>query len=237
MAEEPTAASTSSTSATEPARCCTSRRVALFDSAALAALLGVATTTTTTIPNGAAWAAYIDPSTDMPKITARAYLDVKIGDDGGSDGKGRIVVGLFGEAMPRATENFLRLCKSNAYAGTNFYRVLSNYTIQGGAIGDATGKTSNSESFEPDNYNIKHTIPGLVSCVRSGVGGTGGSADSRFFVNTVGDAMWADDRYAAFGVVEPESMDFILSKIDKVKVKPPQNRPIVDVDIVESGVL
>jgi peptidyl-prolyl cis-trans isomerase B (cyclophilin B) len=148
-------------------------------------------------------AAYIDPTIDSPKVTKRVYLDVQIGDKPSE----RLVIGLFGELMPRAVENFDKLCAGNSYAGTTFYRVLSGNTIQGGAIGDPTGKSGQSafgSPFEPDNYNLKHTKTGLVSAVR----GIGGAADSRFFINCNADAGWADDRYAAFGIVE-EGLDFV----------------------------
>ena len=159
------------------------------------------------------------------------------------------------------------------YAGTTFYRVISDVTVQGGAIdGGKSGKTGKSSSlhdgnpFEPDNYDLKHSTLGLVSMVR----GVGGSVDSRFFINTAPgefiyqdcsilfqdnhsktslpispllfrfffqkDAGWADDRYAAFGIVE-EGMDFISAKMNKVKVQPPSNTPIDPIRIVKSGVL
>jgi peptidyl-prolyl cis-trans isomerase B (cyclophilin B) len=179
-------------------------------------------------------AAYIDPNS--LKVTSRVYLDVQLPNEESSH---RIVIGLFGEAMPRAAENFRKLCADSSYAGSTFYRVIGDITVQGGAIGDDTGKTGtssyeNGAPFEPDNFNILHNRSGLVSMVR----GVGGGVDSRFFINMAEDSGWADDRYAAFGVVEVEdgSMD-IVHKIEKVKVKPPQNRPIVPVEIVASGVL
>jgi peptidyl-prolyl cis-trans isomerase B (cyclophilin B) len=176
-------------------------------------------------------AAYLDPSLEMPRITKRVYLDVQVGEQAVD----RLVVGLFGELMPRTTENFEALCRDNSYAGTTFYRVISSITIQGGAIGDATGKTGRSSfagaPFEPDNFDLKHSVAGLVSAVR----GIGGAVDSRFFITLSDDAGWADDRYAAFGIIQ-EGMD-IVRKIDRVDVKPPQNRPTVAVKIVASGVL
>jgi peptidyl-prolyl cis-trans isomerase B (cyclophilin B) len=175
-------------------------------------------------------AAYIDPLVDLPKVTSRVYIDVQIGERE----TGRLVIGLFGDLTPRLTENFSTLCKGNAYAGTSFYRVVSDFTIQGGAVGDPTGKTGQSAfgaPFEPDNFNLKHTKAGLVSAVR----GVGGAVDSRFFVNCKDDAGWADDRYAAFGIVE-EGLDFV-KKIEKVDVQPPQNRPKVEVKILASGVI
>ena len=179
-------------------------------------------------------AAYLDPNSEMPKITQQVYLDVEIDQGKEEKKKGRLVIGLFGELMPRTTQNFETLAKDNAYAGTTFYRVLSDFSIQGGAIGDPTGKTGKSaygEPFEPDNFNLKHTKAGLVSAVR----GIGGAIDSRFFINCLDDAGWADDRYAAFGIVQ-EGMDFV-KEIEKVNVKPPQNKPTSDVTIVASGLL
>jgi cyclophilin family peptidyl-prolyl cis-trans isomerase len=176
-------------------------------------------------------AAYIDA--DTVKITQRVFLDVQIGDQAPPQ---RIVIGLFGEATPRLVENFTTLCRQNAYAGTTFYRVLSDYSIQGGAIGDVSGKSGKSASgnavLEPDNFDILHNKAGLVSMVRN----MGGLVDSRFFITCVNDAGWADDRYAAFGIVEEGSMN-VVHDIEKVKVKPPQNSPTVPVQIVASGVL
>jgi peptidyl-prolyl cis-trans isomerase B (cyclophilin B) len=197
-------------------------------------------------------AAYIDPNRDMPAITKRVYLDVQIGnDDDGNGGlvhpKGRIVIGLFGDLLPRTVGNFVSLCEQNAYAGTNFYRVLSDYCVQGGAIGDASGKTGRSsftdgKPFEPDNYDIRHTKSGIVSMVR----GLDGSVDSRFFIQGSGSGDSGgvfDDRYAAFGIVLQDNgdgggdgMDFVR-RIEKVDVQPPKNIPKVDVKIIASGVL
>jgi len=99
--------------------------------------------------------------------------------------------------------------------------------------------------FKPDNYNIKHTKEGLVSMVRT----KDGSIDSRFFIQTEEDAGWADDRYAAFGIVLEEDngeedkggvggsgMD-LVRRISNVDVKPPQNYPKDPVMIVGCGII
>ena len=178
-------------------------------------------------------AAYIDPNTAPLAVTKRAYLDVQIGDNA----PGRIVIGLYGEVLPKTTENFSKLAESNSYADTLFYRVISDRSIQGGAIGDPfkgrSGKSAfeGGEPFVPDSFNIQHTKAGLVSAVRT----VDGKADSRFFIQTADDGGWADDRYAAFGIVE-EGMD-LVSKIEKLDVQPPQNAPKVPVKIVKSGIL
>jgi cyclophilin family peptidyl-prolyl cis-trans isomerase len=157
----------------------------------------------------------------------------------------RLVIGLFGDAMPRTAENFRALCtnaEGPSYAGSTFYRVLSDMSIQGGAIGSATGKAGTSaldggKPFAPDNFSILHTKVGLVSAVR----GVNGEVDSRFFVQTEADAGWADGRYAAFGVVlegegDSGGMD-LVRRISKVDVKPPQNSPKEAVTIVGCGIL
>ena len=122
---------------------------------------------------------------------------------------------------------------------------LSGNSIQGGAIGDPTGKTGKSSRLEngmpfpPDNYSVRHTKAGLVSAVRSN---TNGDIDSRFFVQTEDDAGWADGRYAAFGIILDDDggmdkgMD-IVRRISRVDVKAPQNSPKEPVTIVGCGVL
>lgn len=181
-------------------------------------------------------ASYIDPATEPPTITKRVYLDVSFDNVKGEPTTGRIVIALYGEAMPKTVDNFATLCASNAYAGTTFYRVISGFSIQGGAIGDATGKTGqssleNGKGFEPDNYNIKHTKTGIISMVK----GLDGVVDSRFFINVNDNSGWGDDRYAAFGIVE-KGLD-IIKQIELVPVQPPKNGPKSTVKIVASGVV
>ena len=215
--------------------------------------------TTAVFVGQSAHASYIDPKTSPPDITKRVFIDVSIN---GKD-EARIEIGLFGELMPRTVDNFAKLFESNSYAGTNFYRVISDLSIQGGAIGDPSGKTGQSaleggQPFEPDNFNLKHTKEGLVSAVR----GLDGRIDSRFFISCNDDGGreaqrqlgwdltdhgishhsfllrpgWADDRYAAFGIVLGQGMD-VVRRIEKVPVKPPKNSPETEVKILRSGAL
>ena len=202
------------------------------------ATIGLISTVTSSLVSNplSSYASYIDPTTDSPKITKRVFLDVVYNNEKGEEQKGRLVIGLYGDIMPKTVDNFVTLCSFNAYGGTTFYRVVSDFSIQGGAVGDPTGKTGkssleNGQSFEPDNYNIKHTKAGLLSMVRS----PSGNVDSRFFINTKDNGGWGDDRYAAFGIVE-EGMD-LVKKIEMVPVSPPKNSPKNDVRIVASGVL
>ena len=73
-----------------------------------------------------------------------------------------------------------------------------------------------------------------------------GGVDSRFFIQLQEDAGWADDRYAAFGIVL-DSLDdnsssttnsmAVVEALEKVPVQPPKNNPKEPVTIVASGVL
>ena len=63
----------------------------------------------------------IDPSTALPTITDKVFLEVQLA----NDEPRRLVIGLFGQAMPQVTENFRTLCTNSegpSYKGSSFYR-------------------------------------------------------------------------------------------------------------------
>jgi peptidyl-prolyl cis-trans isomerase B (cyclophilin B) len=193
-----------------------------------------------------ATAAYIDPVISPPIITNKVYMDIEYvvptAGDTNTKQTGRLIIGLYGQTMPKTVQNFVTLCQSQAYAGTNFYRIISEYSIQGGAVGDVSksGKSGQSSleggvPFEPDNFTIKHSTKGLVSMVKATSGSSSGGVDSRFFIQLQDDAGWADDRYAAFGIVL-EGMD-LVDTLKTLPVQPPKNNPKQEVNIVGCGVL
>lgn len=141
----------------------------------------------------------IDPSTDEPEITDKIYIDFSLSTSPSSK---RIIVGLYGNLLPKVVSNFKNLCTSS-YTDTFIYRIVPGLTIQLGDTLNNKGKTgkssfTNEDSFTPDNFRIKHTIPGIVSMVKR----TDGTVDSRFFITTrPGDSMYLDGKYAGFGRV------------------------------------
>lgn len=112
--------------------------------------------------------------------------------------RGRVVVGLFGEAAPTTVANFLSYVDAGFYDGTIFHRVLPAFMIQGGGF-DADLERVPTEA--PVGLEIipglEHTA-GIVSMAR--ISGEPHSATSQFFI-CVAEAPQLNGSYAAFGKV------------------------------------
>ncbi|KAF7143593.1 hypothetical protein RHSIM_Rhsim05G0061800 [Rhododendron simsii] len=148
------------------------------------------------------------------EITHRVYLEVDID----KQRVGRIVIGLYGQVVPKTVENFRALCtgelgksasgKALHYKGTLFHRIIPGFMIQGGDIIRSDGKGSQSiygGTFPDENFKIKHSHAGVVSMVNSGPDSNG----SQFFITTV-KASWLDGEHVVFGKVI-EGMDAVYA--------------------------
>ena len=138
-------------------------------------------------------------------ITQKVFFDLQID---GQDA-GRIVVGLYGNAVPETVKNFATLAQGTAgttadgvplsYKGSVFHRVIPGFMAQGGDFTRGDGKGGESiygAKFNDENFLLEHSKPYQLAMANSGPNTKG----SQFYI-TFDPMPHLDGKHVVFGEV------------------------------------
>jgi len=151
--------------------------------------------------------------------------------------KGTFTIGLFGNTVPKTVKNFEAFATKGhegyKYEGTKFHRVVKKFMFQGGDVFKGKGHPEGhegggrisiyGETFDDENFLVKHAGPGFVSMTNSGPN----SNNCQFFITTRA-TQFLDGRHVAFGKVV--SNLGLLTLIEEQEVDE-NERPLADVVI------
>ena len=87
------------------------------------------------------------------------------------------------------------------------------------------------ETFDDENFSLRHSGPGLLSMANSGPNTNG----SQFFI-TCGSCQWLDGKHVVFGKVLDASSMMVVHKIEHVSTNA-DSKPALPIIIAQCGEL
>ncbi|KAH0981946.1 hypothetical protein GBA52_009123 [Prunus armeniaca] len=137
------------------------------------------------------------------KVTTKCFFDTEIG----GEAVGRLVLGLFGDVVPKTVENFRALCTGKPFFLFSSLPNCCSYSTSLLCINIDYSESPYSTNIKKHLFAVKHVGPGVLSMANAGPGTNG----SQFFICTV-KTPWLDNRHVVFGHVI-EGMD-VLRKLE-----------------------
>ena len=103
-------------------------------------------------------------------VTDKVFFDISIG----GQKYGKIIIGLFGNEVPKTVKNFKSLSEGYnglSYKGTQFFRIIPGMMAMGGDVRLDTGRCGKSifgNTFADENFSLKHSKRHLLSMSNMG---------------------------------------------------------------------